>query len=724
MANILFKKGLSTALTAIKENKTAVEGSFYLTSDTNRLYIGKAEGELAEINRYVQVIPNFASLPANPAKDDFCYITDKNILAVCTHPDAELVTDKWTQINPDTDTDTDTSLKSAEASVASDADDGITVTLTFKENRTDVKKNKTTEVATPITTSFTISKNDLLVANNVSVGMGAATAVGGAAIQLEGDGIDSENKTVTLVGGSNVTVEADAANDKITISAKDTKYTLSTAENKLTLSDGSAKNDITIETDNDALSATAAGNKINYTHKAYTTTPTTNAGTDSTPSHSGNFTVVDSITADKGHITGYNLKTITLPADQNYTYSVTGVELDGTDKSKLKVSLTGANGGSNSSKTSESLFYYMVNGTKVSNQGNIEFYTKEQIDKKIYDVNAMTYKGTVGTGDGNVQLPTSGVKVGDTYMVATAGTYGTYACGVGDLLIATGTEENGVITSGLKWTYVPSANDTDTKYTMSVASNTITLSNNVDSKQDTVTFDAGTDLEVSTDAATKTITYSHATYEDITPGTATGVTPSNGGNFTVVDSIETSNGHITGYKTKQVTLPTITPTTSTLKAEANGVLKLDESVGSDSQVTIAAGNDMVVTTSTTGSAGVITVAHEAFTTTPDPKAAGTLSHGGKFTVVQAITADNGHVTGYETKEWTLPADQNATYTLDGAVAAVTGGVTVTDTLTGANGGSTTTSVIGYVSDNLTIASATKGTGEDARVSINFEWGSF
>ena len=718
MANVMFKKGLSTSLPLTN----AVPGSFYLTEDTNRLYIGKDDKTLAELNRYVRVVDNVASLPTNPAKDDFCYIAYGNILAVCTNPNATTTEAKWTQINPDTDTDTDTSLKSAEAAVSSNADEGITVTLTLKENRKDVKKSSVTEVATPITTSFTISKSDLLVANNVSIGMGAATAAGGAAIQLEGDGIDDTNKTVTLVGGSNVTVEADAANDKITISAKDTKYTLSTADNKLTLSDGSAKNDITVETDNDALTATAAKNKINYSHKTYTTSTTSNAGTDSTPSHGGKFTVVDSITADKGHVTSYNLKTVTLPADQNYTYSVTGVDLDSTDKSKLTVSLTGANGGSNSSKTSDSLFYYMVNGTKVSNQGNIEFYTKAEVDKKIYDVNAMTYKGTVGTGEGDVQLPTTGVKVGDTYMVATAGAYATHNCGVGDLLIATGTEENGVITSGLKWTYVPSANDTDTKYSMSVANNVITLSNNVDSKKDTVTFEAKTDLEVST--KDNIITYSHATYKDITPGTATEATPSNGGNFTVVDSIETSNGHITGYKTKKVTLPTITPTTSTLKAEDNGVLKLDESTGSDSQVTIAAGNDMVVTTSTTGSAGVITVSHEEFTTTPASQVAGTLSHGGKFTVVQAITADNGHVTGYETKEWTLPADQNATYTLDGAVAAVAGGVKVTDTLTGANGGSTTTSVIGYVSDNLTIASATKGTDEDARISINFEWGSF
>jgi hypothetical protein len=62
----------------------------------------------------------------------------------------------------------------------------------------------------------------------------------------------------------------------------------------------------------------------------------------------------------------------------------------------------------------------------------------------------------------------------------------------------------------------------------------------------------------------------------------------------------------------------------------------------------------VVNTTTTGSSGKITIAHEEFTTTPAPQTGATLSHGGKFTVVQAITADNGHITKYTTKKMKLP----------------------------------------------------------------------
>lgn len=725
MANVFFKKGLSTALPW----SNATEGTFYLTSDTNRLYVGKADNSLAELNRYVSVVANVASLPSNPAKDDFAYITAGNILAVCTNPSATDVKNKWTQINPDTDTNTDTYLKNATAVVNSTGDNGIQVTLTFNESTKDMKTNQVTDVATPITVDFTISKNDLLAANNVSVGMGVAAAANGAKIQLEGDGINTSNKDVTIVGGDNVTVSySDVSDeDKITISAVDTTYKVSTSNNKLIL-DGTtgADSEIAIKSGNDAIVASATGNEITYTHKNYD--GTVDPQTATTLSHGGKFTVVEEIVTELGHVSSYKTKELTLPADQNFIYEMGKPELDANDKSKLIVKLNGSNGGTNSQGVSDSIFYYMVNGTKVPNQGSIDFYTKDEIDQKIYDVDAMTYKGTIGEGGTITQLPTSGVKVGDTYKVITAGAYGVNSCDIGDLLIATGDEVNGVINSNLTWTYVPSGDDTDSQYDLSVDGIKIVLKNKtIANDKDEVIFEAGTDLAVENggEGKTNSIVYSHKDYASVTPGTANEVTPANGGKFTVVDSIETSNGHVTGYKVKEVTLPTITPVSSTLKAASNGVIQLDESIGTDSSVTIAAGKDIAVTTTTEGSSGTITVDHASITTTPTTVTAGTLSHSGKFTVVQAITADNGHVTGYETKEWTLPADQNATYALDGKIEALTnGGVKVTHTLDGSNGGSDSTSVIGYISDNLTIATATAGTGEDARMKINFEWGTF
>ena len=54
----------------------------------------------------------------------------------------------------------------------------------------------------------------------------------------------------------------------------------------------------------------------------------------------------------------------------------------------------------------------------------------------IGGVDAMRFKGTIGTGGTVTTLPTSGVKKGDTYRVITAGTYASQTCEVGDLIIA------------------------------------------------------------------------------------------------------------------------------------------------------------------------------------------------------------------------------------------------------------------------------------------------
>lgn len=51
-------------------------------------------------------------------------------------------------------------------------------------------------------------------------------------------------------------------------------------------------------------------------------------------------------------------------------------------------------------------------------------------------VDAMRFKGTVGTGGTVTTLPTSGVNIGDTYRVITASTYAGQVCEVGDLIIA------------------------------------------------------------------------------------------------------------------------------------------------------------------------------------------------------------------------------------------------------------------------------------------------
>ena len=116
MANIMFKRGLQANLP-----QKAVDGSFYLTEDTQRLYVGIGEDNApVELNRTIRSVENLDALNAlkgpvgsnandGVAVGDFYYVAggagsvSGNILAYCSAVDA---TGKptWVQINPDTDT--------------------------------------------------------------------------------------------------------------------------------------------------------------------------------------------------------------------------------------------------------------------------------------------------------------------------------------------------------------------------------------------------------------------------------------------------------------------------------------------------------------------------------------------------------------------------------------------------------------------------------------------
>ena len=148
------------------------------------------------------------------------------------------------------------------------------------------------------------------------------------------------------------------------------------------------------------------------------------------------------------------------------------VDEDKPGTGKIKVSITDTAGQTHVGE-SEAITYKVGDKSFVPGT-TLPVYTKTEIDNALNGLNGMTYKGTVGT---NKQLPTSEVSVGDTYLVdadnkisvAAGSSYSGEAitASKGDLLIATGTEINGVITSDLKWSYVPAGDDAqhDTTYT-------------------------------------------------------------------------------------------------------------------------------------------------------------------------------------------------------------------------------------------------------------------
>lgn len=214
---VMFKLGTQAKIDQMITNKTGYSvGTFYLTKDSDRLYVGQATG-LKLLNKSVQVVETEAGLESLTAswgtdalshKDDLAYISGKNILAYFNGTG-------WTQINPDHNDQ----LKSVLVNVE-DATKGAKVT-------TEVEVGAITK-----SDAFTITG-----ANGAKV-----ERVNGSNIKVTGDtytmavNTDKTNDVdidltsslgqaaskVHVVGGTNVTVSKGAANNTINIEAKDT----------------------------------------------------------------------------------------------------------------------------------------------------------------------------------------------------------------------------------------------------------------------------------------------------------------------------------------------------------------------------------------------------------------------------------------------------------------------------------------------------------------------
>lgn len=247
--NVGFKRGLHSALPLTG----ATEGVFYLTTDTERFYVGKSDGTLAELNKSIRSVANTDALPditsSKVAIGDFYYITSGNILAVCVSDSNVASGKKWVQINPDTDTDT--KVSSATFSVAT-ANDIATITQTIKladKNGKDLKQDKTStfKIKGGNGVNVTSSGSEITLTGDYSFSVDPGANA--ADVNLLASGTEQDD--FTIAGGQNVTVTTDTANKKVIIAAKDTNTIVSggslefdaeTGTVSLTLQDEKGKN--------------------------------------------------------------------------------------------------------------------------------------------------------------------------------------------------------------------------------------------------------------------------------------------------------------------------------------------------------------------------------------------------------------------------------------------------------------------------------------------------
>lgn len=182
--NIQFKHGPQANINRMIQNGGAIEGAFYLSDDTQKLYVGRTKnGNVypVQVSKGVTVVTttdelNLASTGKNNANSafieegDLYYVTNGNILAALEY-NTNSSKYEWVQINPPT------GINSVEVNYVDDS----------------------------------------LVSNLVESHLEIATAAGG------------QNASSYFFGGNNITIAANSNNQIIDISATDTLYALGTS---------------------------------------------------------------------------------------------------------------------------------------------------------------------------------------------------------------------------------------------------------------------------------------------------------------------------------------------------------------------------------------------------------------------------------------------------------------------------------------------------------------
>lgn len=695
MANVMFKRGTQSGF----NNLTAYQdGCFYLTTDSHRLYVGTGNNTADLVSQSVISYPNWAAIEALSNKSSssyaaglcvegqFYYAKAENIL--CTYSNG-----KWVQINPDHNDDHDTYVKSinvAKNDAETEKGKQLVYDVRITQAQKDLKGNNESAVTPDVSGQIVISATDLgQITTHTDVGVEAEKTADNK-VYLKNNGIGaSATAKVELAGEGSVSISTSNSN-KITISGVDTTYSLNTTTNTtgakaaLQTQNGTTESSFAIEVDNSALivaSNTAGKNgSIKLAHAKSLQSNSVFTPADATIDDSGNVILsMPTASVNKyGHVTAVGTQNVTLPRDKDTKVSAISAD----DSGKITVTIKDENTTVETPVVSDTVLYHKitVDGVEktVYNQGDLgAFYSSDKVDTLITaaksEMNAMTYCGTA-TKSAFGQI--TGPQKGDTYKAAESFTIGSGSSAVdvntGDLIIYNGADvAAGAAGDIAKWEVIPSGDDIDTTYNMSLNGTTIQLNNEVNSKTaGTIAVKGADGISVTNDSG---LSIGHT--NTITAGSASG-TKLVDRKFTIPTINYDKNGHITGLGiATTIELPEDTTYTFGSDATSKTVsLKNSSEVVTGSLQFTTSDNSLVVSLSNTAADKPVVDLKLTTVTKKDSASANNVSYsplsGGseqEFTVPKAIVDDYGRVTGFENQTITLNTDQ-LTYNVSTNVA--------------------------------------------------------
>lgn len=742
MANVMFKRGTQTGFNNLT---TYQDGCFYLTTDSHRLYVGTGNNKADLVSQSVITYPNWAAIEALSNKSSssyapglcsegqFYYAKAENIL--CTYSEG-----KWVQINPDHNDDHDTYVKSvsvAKNTTETEKGKQLVYDVKITQAQKDLKGNNE-GAPSEVSGKITISAADLgQITTHTDVGIEAEKSDSKVYLKNSGVGANAAAK-VELAGGGSVSVSTDGSN-KITISGADTTYSLNTTTNTtgakaaLQNQNGLTEGSFAVEVDGNVLTVESnTAGKNGSIKLAHATTLTANASytpANATTDESGNVTLLMPTVSvnEYGHVTAIGIKNVTLPRDKDTKVSAVSADNSGKITVKIKDESTTVE----TPVVSDAVLFHKitVDGAEktVYNQGDLgAFYSSDKVDTLITDakseMNAMTYCGTV-TKSAFGQI--TGPQKGDTYKAAESFIIGSGSSAIqvdiGDLIIYNGADvAAGTAGDITKWEVIPSGDDIDTTYDISLNGTTIQLNNKVNSQTaGTIAVKGAGGISVTNNDG---LSIAHT--NTVTAGVAksTGLADRK---FTIPTINYDNYGHITGLgPATTIELPADKDTTYTLGSDAKTKtvsLKNSSQVVTGSLQFTTSDDSFVVSMSNTRADQPVVDLKLATLTKEDSVSTNNVSYsplsgGGEqeFTVPKAKVDVYGRVTGFENQTITLNTDQ-LTYNVSTNV--VDNILSVNSSLTNKAGTAQSKSVK-VKSGSLAFSKA-----EDV-VSVDLVWGTF
>lgn len=724
MANVGFKRGSQANFDKLT---SYAEGIFYLTTDTNRLYVAQSNTKAELLNQgikvynYDDVFGKNSTVPKTEGQ--FYYLKDKNIL--CTYSNGE-----WNQINADTNT----YEKITGFSITKDKEPSVSNAITYTIGIGTQEYDHTTAGNTNThTQSLVIKAEDLAaITSETAVGVTASNTTGGVILASKGVGSDS-NSNVKIVGAGTASVSAES--NTITITSNAAKLNAPAANSTaFTFENGTGSGNVTVQFVGDGT--VVASNKnaqgtIKFEHATSGVTAQEYKVSNSSSDNTTTINVPKFTVNSTGHITNASTEKVVL-TDNNNTYSF-GDNAILYEDNVLKIQLSNQNSDNTSGEGSTAAFdglYFKANVKDVNGsskevtkylQDNLgEFYTANTVDQLIKDaaanMNAMTYKGVISNSNFSA-LTAASTNKGDTYKASDSfvitGT--NVSVNAGDLLIYNGDDGTNKLAN---WDVVPSGDDIDTQYALQSASVTnggaqVSLYNKTTQSTDS-SFQILGSNGVSASISNGTITVKHS--NSITPNSNKAVISDH--TLTVYDLTYDSQGHITGKTANPLTLPD-NNTTYTLSAGSNKIV-LTDSNSTPQSVPVSGDSYLTVTAD---AANGIKVKHNSQTAVPADTAVGSSEqspgYGGSFNIPQVTVDAAGHVTALSSQAITLPAKQIITATSNFACESNSNKMTAGYTIEG-DGVTTASLKFGFSSSSLAISN----TGSDNVCSIDLVWGTF